>query len=230
MSVQKLEERPPFVRFETRSIEDREATVAKGMYVGNDVDYALITPHGSKDVIEREVKDWLEQLRHQVAQERCNPEWAMAFQRMYEAFKEGKELPVSGTPVLNWPGLSPSQVKQLLSLNFRAVEDVAAMNEEAIARLGMGARALRDRARLFLETAQNVGSVAEKAAAIEVENAQLKASNDSLKAQVDLLSRQVAAIAAAQAGLSGGQSPQPTGDISAADLLDDEKPAAMTKL
>ena len=35
--VQKLEERPPFVRFEVRAEEDRQASIEAGHYVGKDV-------------------------------------------------------------------------------------------------------------------------------------------------------------------------------------------------
>jgi FtsZ-binding cell division protein ZapB len=219
--VQKLEERPPFVRFETRSFEDREATIKQGHYVGIDVDFALITPSGSKDIIERNVSEWFQQLREQVMQERMNADWANAFYKMYDAFKEGKEAPLVGTPVINWPGLSPSQVKQLVSLNLRAVEDVAIMNEESIARLGMGGRALKDRAVAWLAAARDVGMVAEASAALKLENEELKRSNENLNQQVQALAAQVAAIAQAQQHVAAVTATAPQTSISAADLLDD---------
>lgn len=212
--MQKLEERPPFVRFETRSEEDREATIQAGHYVGRDVDYAFITPAGSRDVIERNVKEWLTQLDEQVLQERINPAWRNAFRDMYRAFVEGKELPITGTPIINWPGLSPSQTKQLQSLNLRAVEDVAAMNEETIARIGMGGRALKDRAVAYLETASNVGAVAEVSAALKAENADLRRQNEELQARMRSLETQFMAMSQA----SAGQSVTHSAAISAEDL------------
>lgn len=220
MPIEKLQERPPFVRFETKSFEDREASLKAGHYVGNDVDFAYITPAGSKDIIERNVQEWFEMLRGQVTQERMPAEWADHFFRLYEGFKAGKEPPVNGTPVLNWPGLSPSQVKQLLSLHLRAVEDVAQMNEETIARLGMGGRALKDRAIAWLAAAKDIGVVAEASAAMQVENAELKRSNEALAQQVAVLTQQVAAIAQAQQIVVNASPAQGSG-ISASDLLDD---------
>lgn len=215
--MEQLAERPPYVRFETKSLENRQASIEAGHYVGTDIDFAYITPAGSKDVIERNVKEWLEQLDQQVLQERINPAWRDAFKGMYRAYKEGKEAPLVGMPILDWPGLSPSQVKQLVSINLRAVEDVAAMNEETIARLGMGGRALKDRAVEYLRAAKDVGSVAEASAALKVENEELKRRSTELELQVKQLAAQMAVFSQAQANVM--QRPAPaTESITADDL------------
>lgn len=198
MQPQKLEDRPPFVQFETRSEEDREATIEKGHYVGMDVDYAFITPAGSKDRIERKVSEWFAKLEEDLASERIPAPWVRAFKEAYKAFQEGKAPPVSGFPIVDWPGLSPSQVKTLLSLNLRAVEDLAVANEETLARLGMGARALKQRAIDWLAAAENTGKVAEESAARRAENADLRARNAALEEQMAQLSAQVKALSAAQ--------------------------------
>lgn len=64
------EARPPYVMFETRAVEDRAASLEKGHYVTRDVDYAIITPMGSKDRTERVIKEWFDQLQQQVAEGR----------------------------------------------------------------------------------------------------------------------------------------------------------------
>lgn len=235
MKIEKLEDRPPYVTFETRSIEDRDATIQAGHYVGRDVDFAFITPFGSKDRIERNVAEWFEQLDDQERQERIDPAWVAAYKKMYAAYKQGLELPPNGIPVVNWPGLSPSQVKQLLSLNLRAVEDVAAMNEECIGRLGMGGRALKDRAIAYLEASNDVGKVAEDAAAMRAENADLKRSNEELLVQVKALAAQVEALAKSQAFVQqqSMSTAFPQAGIQASDLLEDEpavKPSLGRKL
>lgn len=213
----KLEDRPPFVQFETRSVEDREASITAGHYVGNDVDFAVITPAGSKDRIERICSEWFPQLREQVVQERMNPAWLAAYEGAYKAYKDGKEPPVDGTPVLDWPGLSPSQVKQLVSLGLRAVEDVAAMNEETIANIGMGGRALKDRAISYLAAARDIGAVAESSAALKVENAELKRRSDALELQVKQLAAQMAVLAQVPAHTSA-VAPSTAASISLDDL------------
>lgn len=216
--VQALQERPPYVMFEVRSIEDRQATIEAGHYVGKDVDYAFITPAGSKDRIEVVVKEWFEQLENDVKSDRLPPEWLSHFKQKYKDFKAGETEKPNGYPVVNWPGLSPTQVKQLHSLRLFAVEDVASMNEETIHRLGMGGRGLKQRALDFLATAKDVGQVAEAASALKIENEQLKTTVSTMSAQLETLTKQVAAMA--QAGQPMAQASAPAEDsISSDDLL-----------
>lgn len=188
------EARPPYVMFETRAIEDRAATIEAGYYKTQDVDFAVITPQGSKDRVERNVKDWFEQLTQQVQEQRFRQEWLSAFRANYTAWKEGREMPVIGTSVMNWPVLSPSQVKQMLDAKIRTVEDLAVANEESLARLGMGGRNLKEKAVSWLSSATNHGKVTEEVAALKVSLAASEARNDLLASQLRELSAQVAVI------------------------------------
>ena len=179
--------RPPFVDFETRSEEDRAASVEAGHYVGQDVDFALITPMGSKDRIERRVQEWFRMLEEQVAEGRFEASWLDQYKAHYKAWKSGQDIPVSGTPVRTWPALSATQVKTLLSARVHTVEDLASANEETLHRIGMGARALKDRAIEWLSAAASVGRTAEELAALKVANADLAARNDELTSQLRAL-------------------------------------------
>jgi hypothetical protein len=217
MQPTKLEDRPPYVTFETRSIEDREATIQEGHYVGRDVDYAIITPAGSKDRIERVVSEWFTQLEENVRAERVPAEWVKHFRSVYDDFKAGREAVLNGTSILDWPGLSPSQVKTLQSLRLMTIEDVSVMNEESISRLGMGGRALKQRAVDYLAAANNVGKVAEVASALRVQTETLEERNRQLEEQNRLLKAQLEAMQ------SGGQAfhapaASPSEEISADDL------------
>ena len=49
MSVHIQQARPPHVVYERRAEEDRTASIEQGRYVSRDVDYAIVTPAGSKD-------------------------------------------------------------------------------------------------------------------------------------------------------------------------------------
>lgn len=192
--VQKLEERPPFVRFEVRAEEDRQASIEAGHYVGKDFDYALITPMGSKDCIERKVDEWFLKLQSDVSEGRCPREWLAGFKGLYADWKSGRESPASGSPILDWPPASPSQIKTLLSLHVRTVEDLAAANEEVLGRIGMGARALKQRAIDWLASAKNTGKVSEESAALKVENEQLKERCALLEERVGTLTAKVEAL------------------------------------
>ena len=188
------EARPPYVTFELRAVEDREASIAAGHFVAKDVPYAVITPQGSKDRIERVAEEWFAQLEQQSREDRFPSEWLRAFKAAFKDWQEGHEPAVNGTDVRNWPAASPAQVKALLDVKVRTVEDLAAANEETISRLGMGGRALKARAVEWLNSAASTGKQAESLAALKAENADLKSRNETLEAQVRELAAKVEVI------------------------------------
>lgn len=192
--MQVAEARPPYVSFEVRAEEDREASIAAGHYKTRDVDYALITPQGSKDRTERQVQDWFSQLVEQVQQQRFPQEWLTHFRAAYAAWKEGREIPLNGTAIITWPVLSPSQVKSCLDARLRTVEDLAAANEETIAHLGMGGRALKDKAVSWLSAAAGNGKVTEELAALKTAKADADNRAAGLEKQLKELQAQVAAL------------------------------------
>lgn len=156
-----MEDRPAHCRFETRAVEDRNASIQAGRLVTKDVDFAIITPPGGNLIHECVVADMPKELKQ-------------LYGRAYEAWKSGQEEPETGTSVKLWPALSPAQVKNLLAINVRTVEDLAAASEDVLQRIGMGARALQQRARAFLETANGPGKIAERLAALESKVADLE--------------------------------------------------------
>lgn len=182
--MQVADARPPYVTFQAMAVEDREASIAAGFYKTKDEDFAVITPQGSKDRIERNVKDWFENLEAQVQQGRFPREWLSAFRESFKAWKEGREMPLNGTAILTWPPLSPSQVKACLDAQVRTVEDLAAANEETIARIGMGGRALKDKAVSWLSAASGNGKVTEELTALRVGKAQADERVAALEKQV----------------------------------------------
>lgn len=194
------EARPPFVSFEARGEEDREESIKQGHYVTKDVDYVLVTPRGSKDRIERVAHEWFDQLKRDSDEGRFPREWVKGFEQMYKEWKEGREAPLSGTAVENWPALSPAQVKALQNLHIRTVEDMAEANEETIHRIGMGGRALKQKAIDWLKTASSVGKVSEELSALKAENEALRERNTSLQAQLREVADSVKELQALQKG------------------------------
>lgn len=187
------QDRPPFVNFEVRAEEDRTASIEQGHYVAVDVDYALITPAGSRDCVERKVSEWFAYLEEQVKSGRFPREWLDGFKHKYKHWKETQELPVDGTPIKTWNALSPAQCKMLLDLNVRTVEDLAAGNEELISRMGMGGRQLRERAVAWLATAKDVGRSSEQLAAAVRRAEDAEARIKQLEEAVTLLKAQIPA-------------------------------------
>lgn len=79
----------------------------------------------------------------------------------YSAWLKGQEEPVDGTPLAAWPGVNPAQADRLKLIYVRTVEDVAALSDQDLDRVGMGARSLRDKARAFVAAKKGEAVVAE---------------------------------------------------------------------
>lgn len=163
-----MPQRPPYVQFEQRAVEDRNATIKAGGLVMRDVDYVIVMQVGSKDTAEKEALDWLNDL-NRLAQNGNYPiEWAQHFRRQYESWKAGHEVPELGLSVRQWPSLSKAQAENLLAAGVRTVEDVATMNEQTMQRVGMGARELQRKARAYVDS-RETNKAAEQIAALQAE-------------------------------------------------------------
>src|ERR1700730_18061938 len=99
MIPQIFDKRPPFVRFEEREMGlDAELSEKEGRPIPRVVVMACITPHGSKDVVEKLATEWLEQIRKQALNGMYNLDWSNFFHAQFEEWKKGNELPREGTP------------------------------------------------------------------------------------------------------------------------------------
>ena len=183
MSVSLMTERPPYIEFKILTEEDREQSIATGAYKSKDVDFVSIMPAGDRNLkVDRRVDEWLDQLTQRVKQGMGNVQHLDYFKTAYKTWKETQEIPVNGTPIKAWPVISPSQAQNILSANIRTIEDLAMANEETLTRIGMGARALKERAVAWLGAANDTGKIAEENAAMKVQLAQLVADMAELRA------------------------------------------------
>lgn len=182
-----MTERPPFVRFERRGAEDRNASIELGRYVEKDVDVALVTPPGSRDVMVHDVSDWLKNLQRNVAEGRMPEAWFDRYKDQYQRWRQGEELPLDGTPIKGWGVISPAQQKNLIGLNILTVEDLAKLNDEGIRRIGMGGVDLKHKANAWLRQLEDKGLLTQEHAALKAENKTLKDQLDSLTKQVEML-------------------------------------------
>ena len=184
MSVHIQQARPPHVIFERRAEEDRQASSEAGRYISRDVDYAIVTPSGSKDRVERVVSDWFSMLAGEVRAERWPQAWLDQLKSGYEAWTRGQTPPENGTPLSTWPALSPAQVKNWAQIGLRTIEELAEANEEALTAYGMGARDMKSRAKLFLENAGDSAALVAKLRASEELIASMQVRMESLEAQL----------------------------------------------
>lgn len=148
--MQVLEAMPPFVEFEEIEIEDRAATLEAEEFVGIPVDMIKVHPAGSKDCIVRNYKEWLEQKKQDASEGRFPKTHLYMIQEQYQAWKNGTPKPSYGTPLKEWKHSTPQLLKAMGAVHISTIEELALANEETIKRLGMGARALKNKAEMFM--------------------------------------------------------------------------------
>jgi|TARA_R110002096_G_scaffold415479_1_gene617355 hypothetical protein len=160
-------ERPCYIEFELRADEDRNASIEAGMPVYKDVEYAKLTPAGSqgtlvseKVVTEQLLNEWRNGNRRG---DRPIPYYLQA----YDAWKQGLEVPVNGSSVKHWPGVTPAQLRTCQEAGIQTVEDLALSNADSIRRLGMGGLALVKKAKIYLENAET-NKAAEEISALQI--------------------------------------------------------------
>lgn len=192
-------ERPPYLRFERRPIEDRAASVLAGQYVAKDTDYVIITPAGTKDEIVKIATEWLAQAKQQVKEGRMDPDWEPLFQSSYEAFKRGEELPLKGTPIKGWNVLSPAQQVNAIAANIRTVEDLAEATGEGLGRIGMGGVEMKQKAEAWLKASVSLGTVVLENSTLKARVAQLEGMVKGLEEKNAVLAAKVQALTPAKA-------------------------------
>lgn len=228
MSVGEMSERkdrPAYVRFERRAVEDRSMPSINGRWPKRDVDYAKVTPPYSRDCFEQVASEWLAQMAAEVRNGRLPEQWYDGYVNAYEKWKNGQEIPLNGEPIKGWGVISPAQQANLIALNILTVEDLAIVNDEGCRRIGMGAAELRDKAKAWLSQMADKGPLTQENAMLKGENIALKGENDSLKARVKELSERLELVQRGEIAVNAYAPPQPRQDgIAADDILDQPEP------
>jgi hypothetical protein len=105
------------------------------------------------------------------------------FPEEYALFLKGEQMVRTGTPIEQWPQLTPSQVMMLKQLNAYSVEDVASLSDENVRNLGPGGYKMRDDAAKFLKLAL-AASDAGKMEEIQKQMVAMAEANAALLARV----------------------------------------------
>lgn len=114
--------------------------------------------------------------------------WAQ-IEPAYEAFKDGRDIPLNGTPLSVWSGISLEQAEVLRQHSLRTVEEVRDLTESQLEKVRLpNMRDLRMQAKLFLENTN-----AAEAAAREAEKDKLiEAMSERMAAMEALLEERTA--------------------------------------
>ena len=176
-----------YVEFELRPEEDREQTLKQGMPIYRDIEFAVITMPGGGLVVDKKITpELLQEWKH--GDNRRKPPSPFAF-RAYEAWRDGHDIPVNGTDLKNWPGVTPAQLKTCLAATVRTIEDLATANADTIRKMGMGAVALSQKAQSYLESAGN-NKASEEVASLRVKMEAMQETVDKKDRQIqELLDR-----------------------------------------
>jgi len=177
-----------YVEFELRAEEDRDETMKVGHPVFYDTEIAIITMPGGNLVVDKLISDdLLNEWRRGIPGRKQASPFAIA---AYEAWKDGREAPVNGIDLKNWPGVTPAQLKMCQGCNIRTVEDLATANADAIRKMGMGGVALKDKAISYLKSA-GVNKNSEEVSALKVEMESLREAVTKRDLQIEKLMEQL---------------------------------------
>lgn len=106
----------------------------------------------------------------------------------YDAWLQGQEDPVVGTPLDVLPFLTPGLVQHLKNIHINSAEDLASVGDNEMQRIGMGATAWRDKARAYVEAKEGDGKLADLNQRLTEENELMKAEVHELREEVNKLS------------------------------------------
>lgn len=190
MQMNSNEEKPPYVSFELRAVEDRELSIKEGRYIAKDVIFAQITRPGSRDTHEEEAEQWLLKLAKRASDQIIPQAWVAKFSAELEAFKKNETLPETGTPIKGWQVISPAVQAQIVKAGFRTVEDLASAPEVELVSIGMGGPTWREKARAWIAEGKEKGASAEKVAELTQKVSELTALVERLVAENAALSKQ----------------------------------------
>lgn len=113
--------------------------------------------------------------------------WSM-IEPAYNAWVAGHEIPINGTPLGSWPGITREQAEVLRMASIRTVEEVASMIDSQITRLPLpNARELPKLARAFLEASDQ----AKAASDMKKRDETIAEMQEKIDALTELLRNQV---------------------------------------
>ena len=110
----------------------------------------------------------------------------------YMAWKEGREIPLNGTPLAAWPGITPEQAEIFRLAGVRSVEQVRDMSDSVRSKVRLpNVRELQDLARIFLENS-GAAAAAEREAAKDRQIAEMAERMAAMEALLEEVTRPAA--------------------------------------
>lgn len=149
-----------YVKFYRQWVRNNFKSKAEGREIGENQDFIIIIcPGQPKSEVRRKATESDKQ----------------QYYREWQAYSEGKEHQMSGTPIEMLPGLANGMADGLKALYIYTIEQMAELSDLALQKVGMGGNDIRQRCKAYLS--KNSTEVAELKAQI----AQLTALVEQLK-------------------------------------------------
>lgn len=155
------------VRFYLMEILNEARTASEGLNKYDDVEMVEILIPGCRDNCIRKASD---QDKHR-------------FRRQYQAFLDSKGKGLEGTPLNQFPFISPSERKELEYFNIYTGENLIDLQDGYIDRIPLDIRSMVPKVKAFMEVAKD--------SAVTVKYA---SENESLKREINLLKEQMSKI------------------------------------
>lgn len=177
----------PFVRFET-IVESTKDENGHNLYSNKIMAY--VTSPGSRDETVKVAEEWINQLKEKgttrgpfdsAANEYYL--WHEKFSKMLQHYKDGNGLDHDGTPLRASLAFTPAEIAQCENVKIYTIEALSTCSEEALGRMGLGGRVLKNKATKILESAEN-SKVAEENAALRLKVEELTAKIEHLASLV----------------------------------------------
>ena len=83
-------------------------------------------------------------------------DYYLRYRKQADAFKSGGMEGISGTPLSELPFLSKAEVAEIKAARIHSVEALAALGENVLISMGPGFRAYHEKAKVFLQKAQDM--------------------------------------------------------------------------
>lgn len=180
--------RVPFFMFQDREHGiNAEATAERGYEVPRIVTFILVSPHGHKgDPIEFFADEFVERKDREAREGRYDMAWVREFRDGLAMFRDGKEVPRHGTPIITWERILKSR-REALARRYPTVEDLAAVPDSSLGDIGLDGRVLRDMARGDIQAKTDLSPLVKELADAKEENRRLQEQMATLAARMDAL-------------------------------------------
>lgn len=176
--------RIPYFSFQNREYGiDPEKSAELGYDVPRIRTCILITPHGHKgEPMEFIADEFIKRKKEEVRQGRYLEEWVKEYEKGFEAYKAGKELPRSGTPVMTWERLTKAR-RDALATIFPTLEDLASVPDASLDSIGLDGRVIRDLAKGDIQAKKDLSPLVKELANANELNRQLQERIANLEEQ-----------------------------------------------